>query len=98
MTEYSVIFFKKQQTFNLIKPCIVHKRSFVSIISIFKQGYASKSVFCGIVIQFLWAKAVKYSSQHLRPINKSSLIKTNLGTSLGHTGALGLFYLDSKNI
>ena len=82
----------------MIKPCIVHKISLVSILSIFKQGYASKSVSCGRVIQFLWAKAVKSSSQHLRSINKSSLIKTNLGTSLGHTGKLGLFYLDSENI
>ena len=84
--------------FNLIKPCIVHKRSFVSTISIFKQGYASKSVSCGRVIQFLWAKAVKSSCQHLRSINKPRLIKTNLGTSLGHSGTLGLFYLDSENI
>ena len=81
-----------------MKPCIVDDRSFLSTISIFKQGYASKSVFCGRVIQFLWAKAVKSSSQHLRSINKPSLIKTNLGTSLGHTGTLGLFYLDSENI
>ena len=87
-----------KQTFNLIKPCIVHKIYFVSTTSIFKQGYASKSVSCGRVIQFLWAKAVKYSSQHLRSINKPILIKTNLGTSLGHTRTLGLFYLDSENI
>ena len=65
--------------FNLIKPCIAHKRSFVSTISIFKQGYASKSVSCGKVIQFLSAKEVKSSPQHLRPISKPSLIKANLG-------------------
>ena len=77
---------------------MIHKPSFIKYILLVQYPYSNKESFNGRVIQFLWAKAVESSSQHLRSINKPSPIKTNLGTSLRHTGTLELFYLDSENI